>query len=91
MCSSDLNGNGCFEIEVLDCEKTLELHEYVNGDAEKFFTLLPDWFQGEWYYCDRNCSDFESYEKCYSEADFIVGKDGDINSALKVIYTYCTS
>ena len=65
------NGNGCFEIEVLDCERILELYKYVNGDAEKFFTLLPDWFQGEWYYCDRNSGDFDLYVSCYNDADFI--------------------
>ena len=82
------DGNGCFEIEVLDCEKILGLYEYVNGDAEKFFTLLPDWFQGEWYYCDRNCCDFDGLAKCYNDADFIVGRDGDTVSNLGFITAF---
>lgn len=76
------NGNGCFEIEVLDAERIIELYEYANGDAEKFFTLLPEWFQGEWYYCDIGTDLFDSYTHIYNEADFITGRDGDRNQEL---------
>ncbi|MBE6811285.1 MAG: hypothetical protein E7523_00210 [Ruminococcaceae bacterium] len=79
------NGNGCFEIEVLDAERIVELYEYVDGDAENFFTLLPDWFQGKWYYCDRKCIDFKNYVECYNEADFIIGRDGGMGAELNLI------
>ena len=82
------NGNGCFEIEVLDCERILELYKYVNGDAEIFFTLLPDWFQGEWYYCDRNSYYFDSFAKCYNNADFITARDGDNVAKLDFITAF---
>ena len=80
------NENGCFEIEVLDAEGIIKLCEYVNGDAEKFFTLLPEWFQGEWYYCYRGTELFDCYASCYNEADFIVGRDGGLESEFNFLH-----
>ena len=43
-------GKGSFEIEIIDAERILRLYDEVNGDAEAFFGILPDWFHGEWRY-----------------------------------------
>lgn len=78
-------GEGCFEIEVCDAEKLLKLYKDVDGNAEDFFSLLPDRFQGEWYYCntpDENSdeyqiADFEGYLRSYHTADFIAESYSD--------------
>lgn len=69
------NGYGSWEIEVVD-SRILNLYEEVGGDADRFFDLLPDWFQGEWYYCDNGMDGYDDYEKAYPTADFIYGRDG---------------
>ena len=73
-CACD--GKGCWEIEIVDYDRILELYEEVDGNDEEFFALLPDWFQGEWCYCDADHEGFEEYSEIYWEADFIVGRDG---------------
>lgn len=85
------NGNGSFEIEVVDAERILKLYEEVGGVAEQFFDLLPDWFQGEWYYCDNkpdNRESFSEYVNKYFDADFIYGRDGNIEDELKFLYNW---
>lgn len=69
-------GNGCWEIEIVDKERILKLYDEVNGDSEAFFGRLPDMFHGEWYYCNNGSDDFEAYLDAYPTADFICGRDG---------------
>ena len=72
------DGNGSFEIEVVDAYRILKLYADVRGDANAFFEELPDLFQGEWYYCDNDGSSaFDEYVEAYANADFVVGKNGD--------------
>ena len=75
-------GKGCFEIEIIDYERILRLNEEVCGNAEAFFDKLPDLFHGEWRYCNFGTDDFNSYIDEYSNADFIVGRDGRIEEEL---------
>ena len=85
------DGNGSFEIEVVDAERILKLYEEVGGDAEQFFDLLPDWFQGEWYYCDNkpgNEESFNDYVNEYFKADFICGRDGGQKEELEFLYNW---
>lgn len=79
-CAND--GKGSWEIEIIDAERILQLNEEVNGDAEEFFEKLPDWFHGEWRYCDKGMADYDALEEAYSSADFIVGKDGGLKEEL---------
>ena len=72
------NGNGSWEIEVVDKDRILELYDEVGGDSDMFFNLLPDWFQGEWYYCNSGTEEYNEYAKAYPTADFIVGYHGDV-------------
>lgn len=67
---SAYEGNGCWEIEVID-DRILALYEEVDGDAEKFFDNFPDLYQGEWYYCNRRTrpEDFAYYAAMYDQAD----------------------
>ena len=60
----------------------MKLYEKVNGDAEAFFDVLPDWFHGEWRYCDKGMADYEALEEAYPSADFIVGRDGGLQEEL---------
>jgi hypothetical protein len=68
---------GSWEIEVLDKERILKLYNDVDGNARDFFELLPDYFQGEWYYCDNGTEEYNEYCEAYHTADFIVGRDGN--------------
>lgn len=81
-------GKGCFEIEIIDYERILELYDTVCGDAERFFELLPDKFQGEWKYCDSSNECFTDYVKEYFRADFLFGRDGGINEELDFIVAW---
>ena len=82
-CAND--GKGSWEIEIVDAERILKLYEEVKGDAEAFFGELPDWFQGEWKYCDYGSQCYIELEEAYPLADFIVGRDGDINNEMNFI------
>ena len=64
------NHKGCWEIEILDTDRVLALYESVNGEADAFFDLLPDCFQGEWQYCNFGTDAFNEYARVYSSADF---------------------
>ena len=60
----------------------MKLNEEVNGNAEAFFDVLPDWFHGEWRYCDKGMEGYEALEEAYPSADFIVGRDGGLEEEL---------
>lgn len=75
-------GRGSWEIEIIDAERILRLYDEVNGDAEAFFDLLPDWFHGEWRYCDFGSEGYAELEEAYPSADFIVGRDGGLQEEL---------
>lgn len=72
------NGNGSFEIEIIDAKRILSLYAAVCGDADEFFNLLPDYFQGEWKYCDNGSEEFDELVDMYPKADFIVERDGGL-------------
>ncbi len=84
-------GEGCFEIEVCDYETLLKLYDKVNHDVVDFFRLLPDYFQGEWYYCNAHTEEYDSYARMYEKADFIVGRDGDERDELNFIIEWALS
>lgn len=86
-------GNGSMEIEYVDAERILELNEEVGENAEEFFGKLPDWFQGEWYYCDNTpdrADDFNSWVEAWFNADFIVGRDGELKEELEFLINWAT-
>lgn len=85
-CACD--GKGSWEIEIVDYDRILELYEEVDGNEEEFFALLPDWFQGEWYYCDADHEGFEEYSEIYWEADFIVGRDGNVHDEMMFLVNW---
>lgn len=70
------NGNGSFEIEIIDAKRILALYAEVCGDVDEFFDTLPDWFHGEWQYCDNGDEGFEEFVEMYPKADYIVERDG---------------
>ena len=81
-------GNGSFEIEVVDAERILKLYDRVDGDAEKFFEFLPDDFQGEWGYVDNKPASKESFDEYVNEyfnADFILGRDGGLEDEMNML------
>ena len=82
------NGNGSFEIEIVDAERVLKLYEEVNGDAIQFFDSMPDLFQGEWQYCDNTPETKESFDEWVNEyfnADFICGRDGGFDEEMNFL------
>lgn len=88
---SACNGRGCFEIEILDNERIIDLYEHVEGDPERFFELLPDWLQGEWYYCNISDEGFNDYLKSYNNADFILGRDGSMYDEMMFLVRWARS
>ena len=81
-------GKGCFEIEIIDYERILDLYDTVCGDTEMFFNLLPDKFQGEWKYCDSRNECFQDYAEEYFHADFLFGRDGGNKEELEFIVAW---
>jgi len=82
------NGNGSFEIEILDAERILKLYEEVDGDTMKFFEYMPDEFQGEWGYVDNipeTKGEFDWWVNEYFNADFIVGRDGGFDEEMNFL------
>ena len=73
---------------MIDCFRILKLYEEVNGDANAFFTLLPDLFHNEWRYCNKGMDDYEELEKAYLTADFIAGKDGGMQDELDFLVSW---
>lgn len=81
-------GNGSVEIEYVDAERILKINEVVEGNAEEFFDLLPDYFQGEWCYVDNAGiykEIFQEWIDKYYTADFVNGRDGGIEEEHKVL------
>lgn len=70
------DGNGCWEIEIIDAEKILKVYEETSGEAQAFFEMLPDLCQGEWQSCNRSDPDFYAYAAAFATADFIGDEDG---------------
>jgi hypothetical protein len=75
-CAND--GNGSFEIEIVDAPRILQAYEESCGDAEEFFGTLPALFQGEWKYCDAPSEDFDELADAWFDADFISDRDGTL-------------
>lgn len=73
-------GNGCWEIEIVDRERIVEIYEKSGGNPAAFFGIMPDYFHGEWYYCNKRDheEEFNAYAEEYPNADFIFGYDGDL-------------
>ena len=85
------NGKGSFEIEVCDYETLLKLYEDVKHNANDFFELLPDYFQGEWLYCGAPSVDYDDLNEAYETADFIFGRDGGIEEEMNFIVNWARS
>ena len=86
------DGNGSFEIEILDYETTLKLYKCTNENYKLFFDLLPYYFKGKWQYIDKGCD--TSYDKLYSlynDADFIVCRDGTVEDEFNFIKQWLMS
>ena len=88
LCAND--GKGSWEIEIIDADRILKLNEEVGGDAEAFFDVLPDWFHGEWRYCDKGMNGYEELEEAYPSADFIVGRDGGLQEELDFLVRWAS-
>ena len=71
------DGKGSWEIEIVDKERILKIYNQTENDAAEFFAILPDYFHGEWYYCDNGNDGYDYYCEVYDSADFIVGRDGN--------------
>lgn len=82
------DGNGCIEIEVCDYQTILNLYYDVDGNTEKFFDYLPDYFQGKWYYTNSDTVYFQELCEMYEKADFIVGRDGGATEEMKFIVKF---
>ena len=82
------SGNGSFEIEIVDFERVLKLAEEVENNAELFFERLTDVFQGEWRYCNSDAEDYWNFVEDYFNADFIFGRDGEINEEFEFIVNW---
>jgi hypothetical protein len=84
------DGSGSMEIEVVDYETILKLYADVEGDPESFFELMPDYFQGMWYYADagKEGHDYEDLCEAYPTADFIVGRDGGQKEEMEFIVNW---
>lgn len=85
------DGEGSFEIQVCDYETLLKVYEDAKHDAERFFAIMPDYFQGKWCYCDAPSEEYDSYIEVFEDADFIVGRDGDERDELNFIIEWALS
>lgn len=82
-------GNGCVEIEIVDKERILKIYEEVEADPDKFFGVMPDHFHGEWYYCNKSQKDdYDEWVSDYSNADFILGRDGDLRAEMMFLVNW---
>lgn len=82
---------GAWEIEIIDAKRILKVYKASNGDAEAFFEMLPDWFHGEWRYCNDGTDEAKTMRKNYGKADFIVGRDGDIRDEMMFLVKWAQS
>lgn len=72
------DGQGSFEVEVIDAARVMQAYEMSGGDAQEFFGILPDLCQGEWGYCDAPSRDFDEYVDTFFDADFVYEIDGGV-------------
>jgi len=79
------DGEGCIEIEIVDRDTLLEIYSNVDGNAERFFAVMPDYFHGKWEYAVPGTDDYKSLCEAYPKADFIFGRDGGLEEELKFI------
>lgn len=82
------DGNGSFEIEIVDAKRIIELYARVYGNEIEFFAELPDLFHGEWYYCDNGYDGFDDYVDAYWRADFIVNRDGGLKEEMMFLVNW---
>ena len=82
------NGNGCWEIEIIDAKRILKIHKIVGDDYNLFFAELADWFHGEWKYCDNGTKTFDELLEAYPMADFVVGRDGGSYEEMQFIVNW---
>ena len=85
------DGLGSWEIEIVDKDRVLEVYRAAEGNAEEFFGLLPDYFHGEWLYCDKGMDGYEDYCEVYPTADFIVGRDGSEHDEMMFLVNWAKS
>ena len=85
------NSLGSFDIRIVDKERILKLYNEVNGNAEEFFEYLPDYFHGEWKYCDKGNPDYDDYCRTFYMANFIEGKDGDAKDEMNFLVTWAAA
>ena len=85
------NGQGCWEIMIVDKERILTTYAVAKGDAEIFFSILPDYFHGEWRCCYRDSADFDHYTEKYNDADFVFGRDGGIEDEMMFLLKWANS
>lgn len=78
------DGKGAYDIKVCDYETLLKLYDDAGHDAEKFFDMMPDYFQGEWYYANKQFTDYE-------KANFLFGRDGGIEDEMQFIVKWAIS
>lgn len=84
------DGEGSFEIQIMDAERIVEAYNEAKGDQSLFFEILPDMFQGEWCYCDAPRDEFCELVHMYQEADFLVGRDGDTEAEMHFLLNWAT-
>ena len=82
------DGRGSWDIAPVDWDTVLELYNDVRGNEDDFFALLPDRFQGMWFYCDADCEEFNAYTQMYNEADFLFGRDGGEREEMEFIINW---
>lgn len=70
-------GKGSFEVQVCDYETLLEVYEIATKRADRFFEIMPTFFNGKWLYIDAPSDMYNEYVEVFEDADFIVGRDGD--------------
>lgn len=78
------DGKGSYDIKVCDYERLLKLYDDAEYDATKFFEMMPEYFQGEWYYENEPFTDFD-------KAHFLLGRDGDIEDEMRFIIKWAMS
>ena len=84
-------GEGCIEIEIVDRYTLIELYNDVDGNAEKFFANMPDYFHGKWKYADPGTDEYKFYCEAYPEADFIFGRDGGLEEEMNFIMNWANT
>lgn len=84
------DGKGSFEIEICD-KYTLKKLLDKTDNADEFFELLPDYFQGEWRYVNHGTELFNGYAEDYERADFVFGRDGGLKEEYEFVKKWVES